>query len=227
MMVVTMLLMSACGKEAEESIDSTHAEENIETNTENSKEQNKSSIDTTLENTNTSTNWSEFKLYANGKNFTLPCTYKEFSGVTGLKMDEDYLSSYFKMSSKNLDMYANSGDSFGSVLIFMNNDKGENTLYTDGTVYNVIQYKEQTEMYNAAKIVFPGNLYVGKEITENDLVELFGEPTVRWENERNPLEYKYNYLINYDSVTGTGKAYRITVEDGNIISLELENRDYK
>ena len=75
MMVATCFLLFGCGKEVEESIDLTHTEENIETNTEKSKEQNKLSIDKTLENTNTSTNWSEFKLYANGKIFTLPCTY--------------------------------------------------------------------------------------------------------------------------------------------------------
>lgn len=147
---------------------------------------------------------------------TLPISYNDFSSTTGFKLKEFFSTNVLK---NNYYMLANlyKNDKLGlSGEIY--NDFGSETIVSNCKITRVSQRKSHISN-NVGQVVFPGNLKVNDEITEDKLIMLFGQP-----NDKRAYSSSITYLYNADPSWTTTNYYKIVVVDGIIDELTLDNR---
>ncbi len=198
--------------ELEEVVEETDKEvEEVETEVEDD------TTDTTA--ANVSTDWKSYQFVANGQTLTLPCTYEELKAATGYTYKSADEKSYLEDGYYTfLIMQDADGKSFLNVDIL--NQTGEDALYTELPITRIT-----SDFYNNDdKIVFPGGLTVGQSMTVEEVKALFGEPT-DINDYVSEITNKKTYILKYceNEKWTTDNYYEITIKDGVISGLELDN----
>ena len=166
---------------------------------------------------NVSTNWKNYQVVINGKTYKLPMTYNELSSATGFAMKNDDLEMTIKTKYYALvNLYK---DDKLALYTEIANNTGKMITYKEGMVTRITQSKYQAITNNAEKIIFPGGLTVGQTITESELKALFGEP-----NESKTYSTRTYYTYYEDETWTTTDNFKITVVDGIIDEIQLDNR---
>lgn len=168
-----------------------------------------------------SVDWKKYTVSVNNKTISLPCSYSEFSNITGYTMKDDLLNENLPKNRYGVaNMYK---DNKLAIYTDVINTVDADTLYKDAYIANVSQTKFQVETNKADKFIFPGNLSVGHAITEDELKVLFGEPTKR--NEYKGEKYtKVTYIYAEDEKWTTVDKYEIELKDGIIDELRLDHK---
>lgn len=173
-------------------------------------------------NSNTSTEWNNYQFTVNNQTLSLPTTYSELSSATSSEMQSSYTKSYLQSGYYAIvNMYKNDKLSLYTEVL---NDTDQDMLYTDCKITRVSQTKYQISV-GADEIIFPGGLRAGQEITETEIIDLFGTPddTDNYESD-GYISNTYSYLE--DTYYTTINYYKIKVVNGVIDELTLDNRDY-
>lgn len=173
-------------------------------------------------NSNISDEWKNYQFTVNNKTLSLPATYSDLSSATSSEMQSSYTKSYLQSGYYAIvNMYKN--DKL-SLYIEILNDTDQDTLYTDCKITRVSQTKYQISV-GADEIIFPGGLKAGQEITETEIINLFGTPNDTYDYESDGyISNTYTYLE--DSNYSTINYYEIKVVNGVIDELTLDNRNY-
>lgn len=180
------------------------------------------SYDNDIENITTSTEWENYEFTVNNTTLKLPCTYSELSSATSSVMQSSYTKSYLQSGYYALiNLYKEDNLALYTELL---NDTGADILYTDAKVTRVSQTKYQVSV-GAEEIIFPGGLKVGQEITKDELVSLFGEPSDVY-NYTSDGYISDTYSYFEDTLYTTTNYYEIRVVNGVIDELSLDNRNY-
>ena len=170
---------------------------------------------------NLSTEWGNYEFVVNGKTLSLPGSYNDLKDATGFSMksadEKSYLENNYYVS---LNLYKN--DNL-ALYIEVLNDSGSDLQYSEAKLTRISQTEYQVSN-GADKIVFPGGLTVGIEITEDRIKELFGEPTDTYEYSSDNYE-SVTYTYNADTTWTTTNYYEIRVVNGVIDELTLDHRD--
>lgn len=175
------------------------------------------------EDTATSSEWTNYEIIINNENITLPCSYETLSTKTIATMNDASALSYLQPNYYSLVNLYKDGNLVLYTEIF--NDTDTNILYTQGKVTRVSQTKYHITM-GATEITFPGNLKAGQEITKEQLIELFGEPSNEYNYTSDGyISDKYSYYS--DSIFTTTNYYEIVVVNGVIDQITLDHRNYK
>lgn len=186
-------------------------------------EDNDNYSDDDSQNVNASTEWKNYEVIINGKTLKLPCTYNELSLATEAKVQSSYEKSYLQANYyATINMYKD--DKLALYAEFLN-DTDNDILYTESKITRVSQTKYHATT-DAEIIIFPGGLKVGQEITKDEIVNLFGEPSDIYNYESDGyISDTYTYAENiYYSTTNN---YKIKVVNGIIDELSLDHRNYK
>ena len=171
---------------------------------------------------NPSTNWNNYEFSVNNVTLKLPCTYNELSNATLATMKEIDLNSTLATNYYALvNMYK---DNKLALSVEILNDTGSNIVYKDGKVTRVSQTKYHLSV-GAPEIIFPGGLKAGQQITKNELVLLFGEPSDTYNyTSDNYVSDTYSYVENASFTTTN--YYKIKVVNGVIDELTIDHRNY-
>lgn len=164
--------------------------------------------------------WQKYEILVNGTTLTLPLDYSELSRLTGFTFKSSYLESYLSSGYYTLtNMYVNDKLALHVEIL---NDTDSDLLYTECAITRVSQTKYQISN-GAMAIVFPGGLKVGDEISESELINLFGTPNDIDEYSSDGYETK-TYEYTEDSTFMTVNKYEIRVVNGVIEELLLDHR---
>lgn len=178
--------------------------------------------DDDLQNVNTSTEWKNYEVVIDGKTLKLPCTYNELALATEAKVQSSYEKSYLQANYYAIiNMYKD--DKLALYAEFLN-DTSNDILYTEAKITRVSQTKYHASN-DAEIIIFPGGLKVGQEITKEEIVNLFGEPSdVNNYESDGYISNTYTYVE--DKYYSTTNNYKIKVVNGVIDELSLDHRNY-
>ena len=173
-------------------------------------------------NSNISDEWKNYQFTVNNKTLSLPATYSDLSSATSSEMQSSYTKSYLQSGYYAIvNMYKNDKLALYTEVL---NDTDQDMLYTDCKITSVSQTKYQISV-GADEIIFPGGLKAGQEITESEIISLFGTPDDTYNYESDGyISNTYTYLedTNYTTIN----YYEIKVVNGVIDELTLDNRNY-
>lgn len=164
--------------------------------------------------------WSDYEVSVNNKTIKLPCTYEEIKDATGFSMksadEKSYLSKNYYTT---VNMYKNDKLALYTEIY---NDTNDDIKYSDGNVSRIWQTKYQVST-GADVITFPGSLKAGDQISIDEIISKLGDPSDK--SEYNDSGYSSTTLTyNEDLSWKTTKFYKITIVNGIIDELSLDNR---
>lgn len=167
-----------------------------------------------------SNTWSDYEVSVNNKTIKLPCTYEEIKDATGFSMksadEKSYLSKNYYAT---VNMYKNDKLALYTEIY---NDTNDDMKYSDGKVSRIWQTKYQVST-GADVITFPGSLKAGDQISVDEIISKLGDPSDK--SEYNDSGYSSTTLTyNEDLSWKTTKFYKITIVNGIIDELSLDNR---
>ena len=177
---------------------------------------------TTTESIIKEANWKNYNVTVNGKGLTLPCSYAEFSSITGASMKDTQADNSI---DRNYYMIANlyKNDKLAMSIEILNDTAGT-IKQKDAKVTRVSQTK-----YNKTSadtdIVFPGGLKPGMTVDEETIKKALGTPT-DIKNYESGNYKSVTYIYNADTTYTTTNYYKITVVNGVIDDLTLDHRNY-
>ena len=163
-----------------------------------------------------SNDWKKYQIGINGVVYTLPMGYQDISLATGFTIKDTNLNTLLEPNHyTSTNLYKN--DKLALYIDIINNEK-ENIKYIDCMVTRVTQSKYQVSQ-GAEQIIFPGNIKIGDEITEDKIVTLFGTP-----NDKKVYGNNIQYIYLSDTTWTTTNNFKITVVDGVIEEIQLDHR---
>ncbi len=171
-----------------------------------------------------SSDWTKYQFSIKGKTLSLPCSYKEFKDVSGFYMKSFAEKSYLERNSSNyVNLYIGDKDNEKLVLYAdIKNNTKEDLQYSKAEIVRISQTKYQVETNKAELITFPGDLKVGMEISKEQIINLFGEPSKidDYIDTYNSITFTYNMDPIYTSLN----YYKIEITDGKIEELVLDHK---
>lgn len=167
-----------------------------------------------------SKNWKDYQVTFNGKVIKLPISYKDFSSTTGFQLKQAQSMSYLENKYYTLaNLYK---DEQLALYTEITNTTGKMAQYQDCNITRVSQTKYMTSK-NVGTIIFPGGLKAGDQVTENQIIGLFGNPTDK--KTYNSDNYnKITYIYNENTDWTTQNYYQIEIVNGVIDQITLDNR---
>lgn len=213
LIVVIFLFMSFVASKSTELINNTidKADDIIKRSEENQKD---------YDSNEASNTWSDYEVSVNNKTIKLPCTYEELKDATGFSMksadEKSYLSKNYYAT---VNMYKNDKLALYTEIY---NDTNDDIKYSDSKVSMISQTKYQVST-GADVITFPGSLKAGDQISVDELINKLGNPSDK--SEYNDSNYSSTTLIYNENLSWkTTKFYKITIVNGVIDELSLDNR---
>lgn len=160
--------------------------------------------------------WKDYQIGISGKTYKIPMTYKELSTATGFTIKDTYSNTTIPTKHyTSVNLYMN--DKL-ALYTEITNNTGTDMKYTDGMVTRVTQTMYQASN-GAEKIIFPGGIKVGDTITETEINLLYGTP-----NDVKTYGTSTQYIYLSDTTWTTTDNFKITVKDGVIDEIQLDNR---
>ena len=169
--------------------------------------------------------WQKYKATINETTFRLLDTeYKEFyEDMDGyLDLAEGELVEAGGMKVINLYPKGETENSIGYIIVENTDDKISNIMFTE--IVEVVQFYDQVEDKEEYRITFPGGLYVGQEITLEEIEDILGEASTVNEGDSSNEYTSIYYKENEDSVA-LGDYYQIMLKDGVIRTLSMRNTE--
>lgn len=184
---------------------------------------NKNRIEEVKKNTNFDADpWKDYTLTYDGKSFTLPISYEEFSNITGYILDEE--SNYLnKGSCVTLDLVKGDKELDG---VFCN-DSNRKLKYEKATINEVSQdyVPGDPENHNDFAFVFPNGLKVGQSLSQNEIKEMLGEPTyISYSGFLYNDTAWYYYSLNPNKVFDSYYQVQVSTYTNTIEGLSLRKR---
>ena len=172
-----------------------------------------------------SKDWQKYQFSINGKTLSLPCLYMEFKDISGFSMKSYNEKSYLERNSSTyVNLYIGDIEKENLALyIDIKNNTSEDLQYTKSEIVSLWQTNYQVETNNAEAIIFPGNLRVGMEVSKEQIIELFGEPTDIKEYSSTNYE-TITLTYNGDTTYSTINYYKIEIKNGKIDALTLDHK---
>lgn len=168
--------------------------------------------------------WTKYEFVVNGKTLTLPCTYADLKEATGFSMKSSDEKSYLEGEYyTNLNLY-NSDESIVLNIDILNTSE-EDKLYTECPVVRVSQCEYDLENTDTV-ITFPGGLYVGQEVTKDDLVAIFGEYDDDYYYDGDSDYQLYEYTWVEDTDWTTYNYIKVEILNGVISNITINNKDF-
>lgn len=135
-----------------------------------------------------------FQISIDGKIYTLPCKFSKFEDDGWVLTDiEETLVPYFYSWSQEIKKSNTEKDKAETLSVTFFNTSTSTKEYTDCSVATVYASSN-----GSADIVLPGGLTFDENLTEEDIIAQYGEPTEKDEDEDHVLlEYvksKYQYI---------------------------------
>ena len=165
--------------------------------------------------------WEEYKVIINNKELELPCSYDEYVKITNFKMKEEKENLTIKSYYYDIVNVYTNDKLAGMINIY--NMTGSDSLYKDANVSRISQSSYHVNTNKASKIIFPGDLYVGKQATKEDIINLLGTPLKESETEYNGI-ITYRLKYSKENEYTTSNYYEIVIIDNSINELVLDNR---
>ncbi len=166
--------------------------------------------------------WTTYAFSINGKVLTLPCTYAEFSEVTGYTMTSATAKSYVESDvAWPIDLYS---DDKKALEVMVYNYADKDLLFADCLVCAILQ-SDYDVMNTGDYITFPYNLKIGDIITKDELVTMFGEPyDINDYVSDGYISYEFTY---YEDLEYSDYNYfKISVINDLIYNIYLSNLGY-
>lgn len=165
--------------------------------------------------------WESYKVTINGKEIKLPCSYNEFVTATNFKIKTDMEN--HTLNNNYYDIINVYKDDKLAGIINLYNKTGTDILYKNTNVSRISQSNYNVETNKVDKIIFPGDLYAGKNITKEEVIKLLGKPIKEDVSEYNNVKtYKLKYTTK-ERYTTSG-YYEITIIGDSINEIVLDNR---
>ena len=165
--------------------------------------------------------WEEYKVSINNKELELPCSYDEYVKITNFKMKDEKENLTIKSYYYDIvNVYIN--DKLAG-MINIYNMTGADLLYKNAYVSRISQSSYHVNTNKASKIIFPGDLYVGKKASKEDIINLLGTPLKESETEYNGI-ITYRLKYSKENEYTTSNYYEIVIIDNSINELVLDNR---
>jgi len=171
-----------------------------------------------------SAEWKNYEVQIKGQKVTLPVSYDDLSRLTGFVYDEDDLNEslddgYYTLAN----MYAN--DRL-ALYVELTNDSGSTKLYKEIPITRISQSEYQVVDNGAEKVVFPGGLVAGVQMTEDELFDILGMPDDIYKYEDDDyVSNTYTYTED-GSDYASANFYEINIVNGVIDEIQLDHRDY-
>lgn len=167
--------------------------------------------------------WDDYEFVVNNKIIKLPCTYAQLTNATGFKMKSAQENSSLSSNYYTLvNMYKNDNLALYTEIL---NDTNSDIKYTEAKITRIGQTKYQVEK-GADQIIFPGDIKVGDKITNEEIIDEYGEPTNKRDYSNNGYE-SVTYVYNANTNWTTTNYFEIKVVNGIIDEITLDNRNYK
>ncbi len=178
--------------------------------------------DNTPTDANVSSDWTSYSFSINGETMTLPLKFSELSRISGLTMKESAGANTISPNYVSLvNLYKD--DKVNLHIEVTNNSEGSLRL-DECDVVRVTQTNYHVEKGDT-KVIFPGNLTAGMEMTEEQLFSILGTTNnVIHHNEgTDAANDVYTYAEN--DMWITEDMYKITIKNGVIDELVLDNKN--
>lgn len=177
-----------------------------------------------IENVEISNDWKKYAFSIDGKVIELPCTYEELSKVTGAKFKSSDEKSYIEGGYYTLvNMYNEEEKMVLSVEIYNNTD--EDQTYINCPITRISQ-SDYDIKNGGKKVVFPGNLTIGQEMTTAKLEEIFGKPSDTYEYKDDGYE-SYDWTYSEDEDWTTFNNFKVEIVNGKIQNISFDHRGFE
>lgn len=173
------------------------------------------------ENVVLSANWMDYTVEINGIVIVLPIQFKEFCDKTGCSFEDetDRVKVVSPYSEEYIDVFVNKDNDIEVGLYLYN--PTNNNLTAEECI--VIGLRDSTQQYlsDTSGVLFACGLHAGGYTSQEELVELFGEPQTKSDDKYTNGEFRYIYFENEAyGKNGADKTLNINVgSDGKIISI--------
>lgn len=166
----------------------------------------------------------DFKLYrfkVRDKRVPLPLPYRTLSKLTDASLKSVYDS--MNLPSKkymSVNLYR---DDKLVLFIDVYNPKDLEHKYADSDVTRVSQILSQVETYGAYKLTFPGELQVGMHMTEESIINLFGDTTHKTtKNDNGYITSTFKYVEDEENLKSN--FFEVVLVNGVVTELTLDHR---
>lgn len=166
--------------------------------------------------------WEDYTLTYDGKSFTLPISYEEFSNITGYELIGES-ESLGTGSCQSLDVTKGEKE----LEVYLCNNTFRRLKYEKLNVNGVKQkYNHEEVEKNDDLFAYPNNLKIGQNLTQNEVTAMFGEPT--YLDYRGVLAFTYYadyyYSLNPKKVFDSYYEISLSTELERIEILSLRKR---
>jgi hypothetical protein len=151
-----------------------------------------------------------------GNKYTLPVDFSELEKKENLELDSEmYITELESLVSFDSSLYLKTNNVFS--VTFQNRTEKKDDI-KNSKIISVSQLGYQVQFM---KIIFPGDLYVGKKMTQKEVISLLGKPTDT-EETGNGIILKYGDKDSFSNINSNNQYYyEISISSDIINSLEL------
>lgn len=171
---------------------------------------------------NLSTDWKKYQFVFEGKTYSLPMSFSEFLNSTGLSIKDRDKNTELKSDYYALVNLYKDDKMVMSIEAYNDTDSVVNVMNTKLTRVSQSGYSVNN---GQSPIIFPGGIKANQEITEDKLLELFGEPT-KIEDYSSEDYISKKYVYSEDDTFMTFNNFVIELNNGSIYDIYIDHRSY-
>lgn len=167
-------------------------------------------------NSSNKSNFTNADIVINGNKYTLPVDFSELEKKENLKLDDEmYITELEPLVSFDSSLYLKTNNVFN--VTFQNRTENKDNI-KNAKIISVSQSGYQVKFM---KIIFPGDLYVGKKMTQEEVISVLGNPIDMKETSNGILlKYGDKYEISHGNSTNQ-YYYEVSISSDIINRLEL------
>lgn len=167
-------------------------------------------------NSNNISNFTNADIIINGNKYTLPVDYSELEKKENLELDDEmYITELESFVSFDSSLYLNFRNVFN--VTFQNRTEKKDDI-KNAKIVSISQSGYQVKFM---KVIFPGNLYVGEKMTQEEVISILGTPTDVTETSNGVL-LKYGDKYEFSHGNSINQYYyEVSISSDIINGLEL------
>lgn len=164
----------------------------------------------------TNSNFSNADIIINGNKYTLPVDFSELEKNENLMLDDEmYITELEPLVSFDSSLYLNSRNVFS--VTFQNRSEKKDDIKNS----KIVSVSQSGYQVKYMKIIFPGDLYVGAKMTQEEVISVLGNPADITETSNGVL-LKYGDKYEFSHGNSTNQYYyEVSISSGIINGLEL------
>lgn len=167
-------------------------------------------------NSNNISNFTNTDIIINSNKYTLPVDFSELEKKENLELDDEmYITELESFVSFDSSLYLNSRNVFN--VTFQNRTEKTDDI-KNAKIVSISQSGYQVKFM---KVIFPGDLYVGEKMTQEEVIAILGTPTDVTETSNGVL-LKYGDKYEFSHGNSTNQYYyEVSISSDIINGLEL------